>query len=151
MAGSRKIAREFTLQGVYGWLIGRADITLIIANLKDDEQFKRADEAFFRTLIYGVLKEETALGERLTPLLDRPLAELSPIERTILLIGAYELLHCPDVPWRVAINEGVELAKKFGGTDGHKYINGVLDKLAQDVRAVEIAHAKKTSKPRAES
>jgi len=79
---------------------------------------------------------------RIAPLLDRPLAELSPIERGILLIGVYELLHCPDVPWRVAINEGVELAKKFGGTDGHKYINGVLDKLAQDVRSVEIEAAK---------
>jgi transcription antitermination protein NusB len=143
MAGSRKIAREFTLQGVYGWLVSRTDVTLIAANLKEDEQFKRADEDYFRTLLYGVLKEEAQLGERLTPLLDRPLAELSPIERGILLIGAYELLHCPDVPWRVAINEGVELAKKFGGTDGHKYINGVLDKLAQDVRAVEIEHAKK--------
>lgn len=142
MAGSRKIAREFTLQGVYAWLVGGADVTLIIANLKDDEQFKRADEAYFRTLIYGVIKEEDMLGVRISPLLDRPLAELSPIERGILLIGAYELLHSPDVPWRVAINEGVELAKKFGGTDGHKYINGVLDKLAQDVRAVEIAAAR---------
>ena len=144
MAGSRKIAREFTLQGVYAWLIGGADVTLIITNLKDDEQFKRADEAYFRTLIYGVIKEEDMLGVRISPLLDRPLAELSPIERGILLIGAYELLHSPDVPWRVAINEGVELAKKFGGTDGHKYINGVLDKLAQDVRAVEIEHAKQS-------
>ena len=151
MAGSRKIAREFTLQGLYAWLLGGTDVTLIAANLKEDEEFLRADEDYFRTLLYGVLKEEGALGERITPLLDRPIAELSPVERGILLIGAYELLHCPDVPWRVAINEGVELAKKFGGTDGHKYINGVLDKLAQDVRAVEIAHAKKTSKPRAES
>lgn len=142
MAGSRKIAREFTLQAVYAWLIGGGDVTLIIANLKDDEQFKRADETYFRTLIHGVIKEEDMLGARVGPLLDRPLAELSPIERGILLIGAYELLHCPDVPWRVAINEGVELAKKFGGTDGHKYINGVLDKLAQDVRTVEIAAAR---------
>ena len=143
MAGSRKIAREFTLQGLYAWLVGGAEVTLIIANLKDDEQFKRADEAYFRTLIYGVLKEEDMLSSRISPLLDRPLPALSPIERGILLIGAYELLHCPDVPWRVVINEGVELAKKFGGADGHKYINGVLDKLAQDVRAVEIEHAKK--------
>ena len=142
MAGSRKIAREFTLQGLYAWLVGGADVTLIAANLREDEQFKRADEEYFRTLLYGVLKQEEALSTRVTPLLDRPLAELSPIERGILLIGAFELLHCPDVPWRVAINEGVELAKKYGGTDGHKYINGVLDKLAQDVRAVEIEHSK---------
>jgi N utilization substance protein B len=143
MAGSRKSAREFTLQGVYAWLVGGADITLIAANLREDPQFKRADEDYFRTLLYGVIKDEDMLSSRLAPCLDRPLAELSPIERSILLIGTYELVQCPDVPWRVAINEGVELAKKFGGTDGHKYINGVLDKLAQDVRAVEIEHARK--------
>jgi N utilization substance protein B len=142
MAGSRKSAREFTLQGVYAWLVGGAEVTLIAANLKEDEQFKRADEAYFRTLLVGVIREEDLLSSRLVPCLDRPLAELSPVERAILLIGAYELVFCPDVPWRVAINEGVELAKKFGGTDGHKYINGVLDKLAQDVRALEIEHAK---------
>lgn len=142
MAGSRKNAREFALQGLYAWLVGGADVTLIAANLKEDEQFRRADEDYFRTLLYGVLKEEDLLSSRIAPLLDRPIAELSPIERGILLLGAYELVNCPDVPWRVAINEGVELAKKFGGTDGHKYINGVLDKLAQAVRAVEIEHAK---------
>lgn len=143
MAGSRKNAREFTLQGIYAWLVGGVDVTLIAANLQEDAQFKRADEAYFRTLLYGVIKDEDLLNSHLAPCLDRPMSELSPVERGILLIGAYELLSCPDVPWRVAINEGVELAKKFGGTDGHKYINGVLDKLAQDVRAVEIAHAKK--------
>ena len=142
MAGSRKTAREFTLQGVYAWLVGGADITLIAANLQEDAQFKRADEDYFRTLLYGVIKDEDLLSTRLAPCLDRPIAELSPVERAILLIGTYELVSCLDVPWRVAINEGVELAKKFGGTDGHKYINGVLDKLAQDVRAVEIAHAR---------
>lgn len=142
MAGSRRSAREFALQGLYAWLVGGADVTLIAANLKEDEQFRRADEDYFRTLLYGVLKEEDLLSSRIAPLLDRPIAELSPIERGILLLGAYELANCPDVPWRVVINEGVELAKKFGGTDGHKYINGVLDKLAQDVRAVEIAAAK---------
>lgn len=142
MAGSRKIAREFTLQGVYAWLVGGADITLIAANLREDEQFQRADESFFHALLYGVIKEEDLLSTQLASCLDRPVGELSPVERGILLMGAYELVHCPDVPWRVAINEGVELAKKFGGTDGHKYINGVLDKFAQDVRAVEIEYAK---------
>jgi N utilization substance protein B len=141
MAGSRKLAREFTLQGLYAWLVGGADVTLIVANLREDEQFKRVDEAFFRTLLYGVLKEEDLLAARLAPLLDRPLAELSPIEHGILLIGAYELLHCPDVPLRVVINEGVELAKKFGGTDGHKYVNGVLDKLGREVRTLEAGES----------
>ncbi|MBT9539407.1 transcription antitermination factor NusB [Thiobacillus sp.] len=143
MAGSRKLARSFTLQGLYAWLVGGADVTLIAANLAEDEQFKRADEAYFRTLLYGVLKEEDLLGSHIARFTDRTLDELSPVERSILLIGAYELLNCPDVPMRVVINESVELAKSFGGTDGHKYINGVLDKLAQEMRVVEAGQARK--------
>ena len=84
MAGSRKLAREFTLQGLYGWLVGGADVTLIAANLKEDPEFRRADEAYFRTLLYGVLKEEDVLSTRIVPLLDRAVAELSPVERGIL-------------------------------------------------------------------
>lgn len=144
MAGSRKNAREFALQGLYAWLVGGADAALIAANLSEDEHFKRAEENYFHTLLYGTIKEEDLLSARVVPYLDRPIAELSPVERAILLLGAYELLHCPDVPWRVVINEAVELAKKFGGTDGHKYINGVLDKLAQETRAGEIEHARKS-------
>ena len=142
MAGSRKLARSFTLQGLYAWLIGGADVTLIAANLAEDEQFKRADEAYFRTLLYGVLKEEDLLSSHIARFIDRTLNELSPVERSILLIGTYELLHCPDVPLRVVINESVELAKSFGGTDGHKYINGVLDKLGQEMRALEAGQAR---------
>ena len=144
MAGSRKHARSFALQGLYAWLVGGADVTLIAANLAEDEQFKRADEAYFRTLLYGVLKEEDLLGTHIARFIDRKLTELSPVERSILLIGAYELLNCPDVPMRVVINESVELAKSFGGIDGHKYINGVLDKLAQEMRAVEAGQARKS-------
>lgn len=144
MAGSRKHARSFALQGLYAWLIGGADVTLIAANLAEDEQFKRADEAYFRTLLYGVIKEEDLLGTHIARFIDRKLTELSPVERSILLIGAYELLNCPDVPMRVVINESVELAKSFGGIDGHKYINGVLDKLAQEMRAVEAGQARKS-------
>jgi N utilization substance protein B len=144
MAGSRKHARSFALQGLYAWLVGGADVTLIAANLAEDEQFKRADEAYFRTLLYGVIKEEDLLGTHIARFIDRKLTELSPVERSILLIGAYELLNCPDVPMRVVINESVELAKTFGGIDGHKYINGVLDKLAQEMRAVEAGQARKS-------
>jgi len=143
MAGSRKHARSFALQGLYAWLVGGADVTLIAANLAEDEQFKRADEAYFRTLLYGVIKEEDLLGTHIARFIDRKLTELSPVERSILLIGAYELLNCPDVPMRVVINESVELAKSFGGIDGHKYINGVLDKLAQEMRAVEAGQGRK--------
>ena len=143
MAGSRRIAREFAVQGLYAWLVGGADATLVAAHLAEDEHFRHADADYFRTLLYGVVAAHDQLAADIAPYLDRPVAELSPVERAILLIGAYELRHCPDVPWRVVINEGVELAKKFGGTDGHKYINGVLDKLAQAMRAVEIAAAKR--------
>ena len=143
MAGSRKHARSFALQGLYAWLVGGADVTLIAANLAEDEQFKRADEAYFRTLLYGVIKEEDLLDTHIARFIDRKLTELSPVERSILLIGAYELLNCPDVPMRVVINESVELAKTFGGIDGHKYINGVLDKLAQEMRAVEAGQGRK--------
>lgn len=143
MAGSRKLSREYALQGLYAWLVGGADVTLIVANLADDPDYRKAEENYFRTLLYGVLKEEDLLASRITPALDRPLTELSPIERGILLIGAYELVHCPDVPLAVVVNEGIELAKKFGGTDGHKFVNGVLDKLGKTLRPVEAEKRKK--------
>jgi len=143
MAGSRRTSREFALQGLYAWLVGGADVTLIVANLGDDPDFAKAEENYFRTLLYGVLKEEDRLASELTPCLDRPLGELSPIERGILLIGAYEMVHCLDVPLRVVINEAIELAKKFGGTDGHKFVNGVLDKLGQTLRSLESAQRKR--------
>ena len=137
MAGSRKTAREFALQGLYAWLVGGAEVTLIAANLAEDDNFKRADAEWFRQLLYGVLKDEDLLSSRITPYLDRPLAELSPVERAILLIGAYELVSCPDVPYRVVINESVELAKRFGATDGHKFVNAVLDRASRVHRAPE--------------
>ena len=92
----------------------------------------------FKMLLLGTIGAAEDLTVMLTPLLDRPLAELSPVERGVLLLGAYELGHCPAVPYRVIINEAVELAKSFGGTDGHKYVNGVLDKLAPALRAEEV-------------
>jgi N utilization substance protein B len=90
-------------------------------------------------LLHGCIAEASALDAGITPLLDRPMAEISPVEHAILWIGEYEFKNCLDVPYRVVINECIELAKAFGGTDGHKYVNGVLDKLAADVRATEIA------------
>lgn len=143
MAGSRKHSREFALQGLYAWLVGGADVTLIVANLATDPDYARAEENYFRTLLYGVLKDEDLLASHLAPCLDRPLPDLSPIERGVLLIGAYEMLHCPDVPLSVVINEGIELAKKFGGTDGHKFVNGVLDKLGKTLRPIESEKRKK--------
>ena len=142
---ARRRAREFALQGVYAWLVrgdaGAQDAGEIDAHLRDAEDFQEADAAWFKTLLHGVLREAGPLRERFAPFIDRPLAELSPVEHGILLIGSYELVHHVEVPYRVAINEAVELAKSFGGTDGFKFVNGVLDKLAAEVRAAEVKAA----------
>lgn len=134
----RRRAREFVLQGLYQRLVGGADEAAIEAHLAGSDGFDKADREFFVTLLRGILAQQEALRERLRAYLDRRFAELSPIEAGVLLTGAYELLHCPETPYRVIINEAIELAKGFGGTDGHKYVNGVLDKLAGEVRAAEV-------------
>jgi len=142
---ARRRAREFALQGVYAWLLrggeGTQDAGEIDAHLRDADDFSEADAQWFKTLLHGVLREAPGLRERFTPYIDRPLDELSPVEHGILLIGSYELAHHLEVPYKVAINEAVELAKSFGGTDGFKFVNGVLDKLAADVRADEVRAA----------
>ncbi|TCT06289.1 NusB antitermination factor [Paralcaligenes ureilyticus] len=142
---ARRRAREFALQGVYAWLLraeeGNQEAGAIDAHIRDDEEFPEADATWFKTLLHGVLAEAPGLRERFVPYIDRPLAELSPIEHGILLIGSFELIHHVEVPYKVAINEAVELAKSFGGTDGFKFVNGVLDKLAADVRTAEVGAA----------
>lgn len=139
---ARRRAREFALQGVYAWLL-RGDAGLqeageIDAHIRDDDEFQEADATWFKTLLHGVLREAPALRERFMPYVDRPIEDLSPIEHGILLIGSFELIHHIEVPYKVAINEAVELAKSFGGTDGFKFVNGVLDKMAADVRPTEV-------------
>ncbi|WP_370632102.1 transcription antitermination factor NusB [Pusillimonas sp. MFBS29] len=142
---ARRRAREFALQGVYAWLVrgdaGLQDAGEIDAHIRDDEEFSDADATWFKTLLHGALREAPALRERFMPYVDRPLEELSPIEHGILLIGSFELIHHLEVPYKVAINEAVELAKSFGGTDGFKFVNGVLDKMAADVRPQEVQAA----------
>lgn len=142
---ARRRAREFALQGVYAWLL-RGDAGLqeageIDAHIRDDDEFQEADATWFKTLLHGVLREAPALRERFMPYVDRPIEDLSPIEHGILLIGSFELIHHIEVPYKVAINEAVELAKSFGGTDGFKFVNGVLDKMAADVRPTEVQAA----------
>ena len=136
---SRRRSREFALQGLYQWLIAGSDAAEIDAHVRELEGFKLADSAHFDALLHGCLAEASALDAVLARHVDRKTTELSPIEHGVLMIGAYELQHCIDIPYRVAINEAVELAKSFGGTDGHKYVNGVLDKVAADLRPVEVA------------
>ena len=135
---NRRTSRELVLKGIYRSFLNQSDLKLIRRELADDPDFDRADEDYFRQLIEGVSDNIASLDERLAEFIDRPIAELSPIEHAILCISAYELIHDPSIPYRVAINEGVELAKRYGGTDGHKYVNGVLDKLAAQARPHEI-------------
>jgi N utilization substance protein B len=136
---SRRRSREFALQGLYQWLISGSDAGTIDAHMRELEGFTQADAAHFDALLHGCIQEAADLDALLARHVDRRTTELSPIEHGVLMIGTYELKHCVDVPYRVAINEAVELAKSFGGTDGHKYVNGVLDKAAADLRPVEVA------------
>jgi N utilization substance protein B len=134
----RHRAREFALQGLYQWLLNKEDATTITAHIRNAHGFDKADAVHFDELIVGTIRDAESLRENLASLVDRPISELSPIEHAILLIGAHELTSHPEIPYRVVINEAVELAKSFGGIDGHKYVNGVLDKLAGKLRSTEV-------------
>jgi N utilization substance protein B len=134
----RSRARGFAVQALYQHLVGRNEVDAIDTFTRDLAGFDKSDAAHFNALLHGCIEQATALDDLIEPLLDRKLAEISPIERGIMWIGAYELQHCPDVPWRVVLNECIELAKEFGGTDGHKYVNGVLNGLAPRLRAAEV-------------
>lgn len=111
---------------------------MIATELAESNEFPKCDVAYFRTLLNGAIDNSQNLQAQITPLLDRPFTALSPVERGILLLGGYELLREFEVPYRVVINEAVELAKVYGGTDGHKFVNGVLDKLAARLREIEV-------------
>ncbi len=139
---ARRRAREVALQGLYEWLISGSDAGVIEAHMREQEGFDKADSAHFDALLHGCIGEAADLDAVLARHVDRNTTELSPIEHAVLMIGAYELKHCMDVPYKVAINEAVELAKSFGGTDGHKYVNGVLDKAAMDLRPAEVEAAR---------
>ncbi len=134
----RSRAREFALQAMYQHLVGgntAGDIDLFTRDLIG---FNKADSLHYDALLHGCIEQANQLDALILPFLDRPIAELSPIERAAMWIGTYEFKHCLDVPWRVVINECIELAKEFGGTDGHKYVNGVLNGLASELRTKEV-------------
>ena len=134
----RSRAREFALQALYQTLVGRNDVGDIDAFTRDLAGFSKSDSVHFDALLQGCTAEAAQLDALIEPLLDRRFEEISPVEHSILWIGAYEFKHCLDVPWRVVINECVEMAKEFGGTDGHKYVNAVLNGLAPSLRALEV-------------
>lgn len=138
-ASPRHRAREFVVQGLYQHLVGGQDAAAIIVQAESVAGFDKAHRPLYDELLEGVLKDREAFETLLAPHVARPWAEVSPIERGILLIAACELRDHPETPWRVVLNEAIELAKSYGGTDGHKFVNGVLDKLAPDLRPHEIA------------
>jgi transcription antitermination protein NusB len=135
---SRRKSRELVLKAVYRDMINETDIKQVFLDMKDDPDYHKIDETYFKQLLNGVAGELKALDEQIKTFLDRPLEELSPIEHAILRVSSYELLFDISIPYRVAINEGVELAKTYGGAEGHKYINGVLDKVAASARPHEF-------------
>jgi N utilization substance protein B len=144
----RSRAREFALQALYQHIVGRNDEAAIDAFTRDLSGFHKADPAHYDALLHGCVAEAAELDALIVPLLDRKLEEISPIEHAVMWIGAWEFRHALDVPWRVVLNECIELAKEFGGTDGHKYVNAVLNGLAPQLRAAEVEADKASGKAR---
>jgi len=142
MKTDRRRSREFALQGLYQWQLAKGDPAAIVRQLAESKGFDKIDADYFRTLLEGTIAAAPELEKAIAPYLDREYARLSPVERGVLLLAGYELAHQPEVPYRAVINEAVELAKSFGGTDGHKFVNGVLDKLAAQLRAPERVSGK---------
>jgi N utilization substance protein B len=139
---TRRRAREIALQGLYEWLVSAAPTDAIAAHMREQDDFDKCDALHFDRLLRGCIAEAADIDALLARHVDRKTTLLSPVEHGVLMIGVYELTHCIDIPYKVAINEAVELAKSFGGTDGHKYVNGVLDKAAADLRPVEVNAAR---------
>jgi len=136
---ARRRSREGLVQGLYQWLLTANETADIAAGVLAQDHMARADKKFFQALLPEVIAQSADLDARLQPYLDREASTVSPIERAILWVAAFELLNHPETPFRVILNEAVEIAKVFGGTDGHKYVNGVLDKLAVATRADEVS------------
>jgi len=136
-SGARTVARKLALQALYRWQLNHCEWQDLISEFATDPDMARADAEYFQVLLSGICPTHDALDAQLAPLLDRAPALLDPVEHALLLIGSYELQQRPDVPYRVVINEAVSLARRFGATDGHKFVNGVLDRAARQWRAQE--------------
>ena len=137
--GARTRARELLLQALYQKQIAGHDYAELLAQFSEQVAFDRVDQEFFEELLQAICNSQETLETSISDLIDRPLEQLDPVEHGILLIGVYELESRTDIPYRVVINEGVNLAKRFGALDGHKYINACLDTGAQSIRATEIS------------
>jgi N utilization substance protein B len=139
LVNNRRKSRELVMKSIYRGIINQFDINQIKKDIKDDPDYLKADELFYNHLFDGVIQNIGELNNEISSYIDRPIEKLSPIEHSILCISVYELIYDPAIPYKVAINEGVELAKTFGGIEGYKYINGVLDKVAEKRRPLEFS------------
>ncbi|KXO09398.1 MULTISPECIES: transcription antitermination factor NusB [Marinobacter] len=136
-AGDRRRARALAMQGLYQRHFSKTPISDIEAEFMVDNDMSKVDIMYFRDLLRGIHREQAELDKLIEPFLDRPLKEVDPVELAIVRLGTYELKHRIDVPYKVVINEGIEMAKRFGGTEGHKFVNSILDKLSQRLRLAE--------------
>ncbi len=140
---ARRKAREFAVQAIYQWQVTQLPASEVLLQFLVFDDIRRADQEYFKRLFNGVIESTAELDKQIEPFLDRPLKDVSPVELAILRLGSFELMYCPELPYRVALNESIELSKIYGGTDSHKFTNGVLDKLAQRLRQIEVASDKK--------
>jgi N utilization substance protein B len=144
---ARSLSRRLAMQALYQWQMTGQSFPELRNQFASDEGYPEVDPEYFQQLLQGVVEDSAELDGMLAQWLDRPVAQLDPVEHAVLLIGVQELRQHPEVPYRVVLNEGVELAKKFGATEGHKFINAVLDRAARSLRAAEQAAAQRTRRP----
>lgn len=135
---ARRLARRLALQVLYQWLMSGDELTSIVAQAQALSAIEKVDQAYFKRLIFGIEAQLQEVESAFVVFLDRPLQQLNPIEHTILRMSAYELLYMPEIPFKIILDESVNLARTFGAEEGHRYVNGVLHHLAQKVRAIEI-------------
>lgn len=138
MSQARTNARKAAVQALYQWQMAGQSLSEIERQFVEDERLKDAQKSYFVELFYGVPKNLAEIDQALSEFIDRPVDAIDPVERAILRIGAYELMHRLDMPYKVVLNEGINLAKFFGADGSHRYVNGILDKIAQQKRAMEI-------------
>lgn len=147
MSQARTNARRSAVQALYQWQMTGQNLSEIERQFLEEDRLKNAQKSYFTELFYGIPKNLAAIDQALSEFVDRPVDKIDPVERAILRIGVYELMHRLDMPYRVVLNEGINLAKDFGADGSHRYVNGILDKVAQKQRALEIKTKSEGKKP----